>query len=340
MSESEGRALRAANRGGDHHAFERLTEPYRRELLVHCYRVLGSLEDAEDALQETWLRAWRRLGTFEERAPFRAWLYKIATNSALDARSSRRTRSLPWMARPNADPGAPLSPPVMESIWIGPIPDAMLRDASPSPDALYESRESVSLAFLAVLQMLPPRQRAALVLRDVLGWSVPDVAGMLEMTVAAVNSALQRARATMQTHPAAGPHERRKPDSDDRIASLLSRYVRAWEAADSPALVALLREDAAFAMPPMPQWFRGRADIAAFLSSVLFVGDAPGRFRFLPTRANGSPAFAVYRRDDTGVFSPNALQVLTIVGDEIAAIDSFLSPDPRLLARFGLPPGV
>jgi RNA polymerase sigma-70 factor (ECF subfamily) len=320
-------------------AFEDFTNTYGRELLVHCYRILGSLEDAEDALQETWLRAWRHLHTFEGRAPLRAWLYKIATNAALDALSNRRVRSLPRFSLPPADVNAVHSPAV-ESVWIEPFPNALLAAPQASPEMLYESHESLNLTFLAVLQFLPGRQRAALLLRDGLGWSVPEVAEMLETSVSAINSALQRARATMKSHGVAHLHQGPEFVPDDRTAALLTRYVQAWESADIPALTALLREDAAMSMPPLPQWYRGRVDIAAFLATIFASGERPAHFRLVATRANDAPAFAVYQRDEAGIYRPSSLQILTVIGDHVAAIDSFLALDSRLFARFQLPPSV
>jgi RNA polymerase sigma-70 factor (ECF subfamily) len=325
-----------AARGGDHAAFARLIEPYRRELLVHCYRMLGSFEDAEDTVQETFLRAWRRLESFEGRAPFRAWCYKIATHAALDARDHRRVRSLPTITRPPADPRDPLPPPSTELLWLEPLPDAVLAAESAGPEALYDVRESVALAFLAALQHLPGRQRAVLILRDVLAWRADEVAELLDMTVAAVNSALQRARATMRALPAAYRAAAPPPAADAWMATLLSRYVEAWESADVVRLAALLRDDAVLTMPPLPAWYQGRVAIQDFLLGHLFTGDAAGRFRLVPTRANGCPAFAAYTRGADGIFRPGGLQVLDIAGDRIAAIHDFLALDDRLFARFGL----
>jgi RNA polymerase sigma-70 factor (ECF subfamily) len=306
-------------------------------LFVHCYRILGSVEDAEDALQETWIRAWRHLGSYASRAPFRAWLYKIATNASLDARTSQRARTISTLSFPQGDPTLPFSLPATEIAWIEPAPSSMLFATADTPALLYDERESVSLAFLAVLQLLPGRQRAALILRDVLGWSIPEVAEALDMTVAAVNSALQRARATMHDHNLASLEARRAPTATDRVHALLDRYVSAWQAADVTGLVSLLREDAVFSMPPLPQWFRGRADIALFAAGTLFPGDAASRFSLVAVSANGHPAFGVYQRDESGIFRPSSLQLLTIVDEEIAAIDSFLAFDERLFARFQLP---
>src|SRR5260221_3146563 len=246
---------------GDQDAFERLVEPYRRELLVHCYRFLGALEDAEDMLQETLLRAWRGLHSYAGRAPFRAWLYKIATNVCLDALERHRARVLPNALVQPGTPGEPLPAAVLDPIWLEPLPDSALDNlaAGPGadPEAAYEARESVTLAFLALLQQLPGRQRAALILRDVLGFSADETAQMLDLSTAAVNSALQRARATMD----GGAARPAPPPAEGQLAELLSRYVRAWEAADSASLVRLLRDDVVLTMPPVPLRFAGRAGV-------------------------------------------------------------------------------
>jgi RNA polymerase sigma-70 factor (ECF subfamily) len=327
-----------AARAGDHDAFQRLTDPYRRELLVHCYRMLGSFEDAEDILQETLLRAWRRLDSFEGRGSVRAWLYKISTNASLDALASRRARVLPMATLAPADPREPLPRPVENALWLEPLPDALVDERpTTNPEARYEVHESVTLAFLAALQNLPGRQRAVLILRDVLGWNGGEVAEILDMTVVAVNSALQRARTTMKQYWGANNRHAVALADDEHTASLLARYVEAWEAADSTTLVALLREDAALTMPPLPLWYRGRDAIRWFLDTYLFVGEAGGRFRLAATRANGCPAFAIYRSDGAGVYRPSALHVLTIENGLIAEINDFLTFDDRLFSRFGLP---
>ena len=328
--------LRAAA-AGDHEAFEQLITPHRREILVHCYRLLGSLEDAEDVLQETWLRAWRRLATFEPRSPIRAWLYKIATNTALDALDSRRRRLLPTATHAPADPYRPLPGAADDLRWLEPLPDALLPAETSTPETVYETRESVALAFLAAIQYLPGRQRAVLILRDVLDWSAREVADLLDMTIAGVTSALQRARLTMRAHHAGLRSGTSRLVDDARTASLLDRYVRAWDAADASRLVALLRDDAVLTMPPVTAWYRGAAAIGAFLATQLFAGAARGRFRLVPTRANGCPAFAAYVADDTGVYRPAALHVLTIRDNQIAALHAFFADD-RLFARFGLAP--
>jgi RNA polymerase sigma-70 factor (ECF subfamily) len=324
----------AAARTGDQMAFQRLIEPYQRELLVHCYRILGSWEDAEDIVQETWLRAWRRLDSFAERASLRAWLYKIATHAALDVLGSRRRRHLPALSHAPATPGDPWPAPLHESFWLEPLPDTLVDESLAfNPEARYEARESVTLAFLAALQRLPGRQRAVLILRDVLGWHAGEVAELLNTTVAAANSALQRARATMQQY-----HSRPAPPADTPTAALLARYVAAWEAADAKALVALLHEDAVLTMPPLPLWYRGRDAIRWFLDTHLFTRPERGEFRLRATQANGSPAFTAYQRDAGGVYRASALQVLTLADGAITEIHDFLAPGAQVLSRFGLPP--
>lgn len=345
----------AAARQGDPLAFSRLAEPYRRELQVHCYRILGSLHEAEDLVQETMLRAWRRLDTYEGRASFRAWLYKIATNACLDALDRQRVRrSLPPRLHPAADPQASIAPPISEPVWLEPFPDEWLSDAAAGPEARYLSAESVSLAFLVVLQVLPPRQRAVMILRDVLEWPAREIAETMGLTVSAVNSALHRARVTMAKHyhgreaesatrdlAGARSHVVTKSQADDRTQALLERYVKAWEAADVAGLVALLKEDATFSMPPSPSWYRGRASIGAFVAATVFTdhgmffGKASGRWRLLPARANGQPAFAIYQRSAGEDYQAFGIHVLTVEGDQLAAVTSFI--DPSLPLRFGFP---
>lgn len=322
----------------DHDAFQRLIDPYQRELLVHCYRLLGSLEDAEDVLQEALLRAWRGLSTFEGRATLRAWLYKIATNLALDALKSRRPRIMPQAIAAPADPSDPLPSPITERVWLEPLPNALIDDRQMSnPEARYEAHEATTLAFLAALQTLPGRQRAVLILRDVLAWKAAEVAALLDTTAEATNSALQRARAIMKRE-----WEGRSPaavtaTADAEVADLLKKYVAAWEAADLAALITLLRDDAVLTMPPVPAWYRGREAIRRFIGATLFANGAQGRFRFIATHANGAPAFAVYEREDSGRYRAAALQILTILEGKISTLDDFIVTDDRLFTRFGLP---
>jgi RNA polymerase sigma-70 factor, ECF subfamily len=323
------------SKAGDQQAFERLVEPYHHEILVHCYRILGSFEDAEDMLQETLLRVWNHLDAFEERSSLRTWLYKIATNACLDALDSRRVRGLPRELYPRGNPNDSLPQPMQETTWVEPFPDEMI-DGQPSiyPEAVYEVRESITLAFVAALQKLPGRQRAALLLHDVMGWSSNETAEILDMTTAAVNSALQRARETMQQ-----PSERKSTSSrlNEELSALLKRYVAAWESADSAALVAVLREDVALTMPPLPVWFGGRAYVKSFLDGFLFQSLSPFKVRLEAVRANGSPAFAVYQMDSAGTYRAAALHILTLENGEISEINDFLTFDGQLFIKFGLP---
>ena len=323
-----------AARAGDQEAFAQLIEPYRRQLLAHCYRILGSFEDAEDMLQETFLRVWKHLDSFEGRSSLRAWLYKVATNAALDGLDSRRVRGLPKELYARGDPTRPLPPPVQEVTWVEPLPDEWI-DGQPDmyPEARYEVRESITLAFIAALQKLPGRQRAVLLLCDVMGWSSTEAAEILDMTTAAVNSALQRARETLK-------QTKRKATSsqlDKHLSDLLDRYVAAWETADSAALIAVLREDVALTMPPLPVWFGGHADIQAFLDGYLFKSFDPFRVRLVPFRANGSPSFAVYQMDPEGIYRAAALHILTIENGQIAEINDYLTFDGQLFSKLGLP---
>ena len=322
-----------AARGGDQEAFAQLIEPYRRQILVHCYRILGSFEDAEDMLQETLVRVWKRLDSFEGRSSLRAWLYKIATNASLDALDSRRVRGLPKELYARGDPSRELPPPSQEVNWVEPLPDEWI-DGQPDiyPEARYEVRESITLAFIASLQKLPGRQRAVLLLCDVMGWSSSEAAEILDMTTAAVNSALQRARESLKQ----GERKTRPSHLNEQLSALLARYVAAWETADAAALIAVLREDVALTMPPLPVWFGGRADIQAFLDGFLFRSMDPFNVRLEALRANGSPAFAVYQMDQEGVYRAAAIHVLTIENGQITEINDFLTFDGQLFSRFHL----
>jgi len=338
LAEVDESTLLPALRAGDERAFQRLTDRYRRELLLHCYRMLGSFHDAEDVLQETLLRAWQGLESFQGRSALRPWLYKIATNACLDVLAGRRRRALPNGTHPAANAGDPFPGPITDQVWIEPVPDTLI-DLRPAvnPEAHYDARESVTLAFLATLQMLPGRQRAALILRDVLGWRASEVADLLGTSVAAVNSALHRARVSMKGYQADRGSSVGSPADSEQTVALLSRYVDAWQAADAAGLVALLREDARITMPPLPLWYRGRDAIEWFLRTQLFAGEAQGRFRLVATAANGSPAFATYQRDESGVYRLGALQVLTIVNGQIAEIHDFLAAGDPAFAGFALP---
>ena len=318
---------------GNRQAFESLTEPHRRELQVHCYRMLGSILDAEDMVQETLVRAWQKLHTFEGRAPLRAWLYRIATNVSLDELAKRTKRSLPQELYPAADPMRPLDPAIMDPIWIEPFPDAWLESASADPAARYDQRESVTLAFLVALQSLPPRQRAILLLRDVLDLGSKEVADLLDLSTSAIESALYRARNKLsKKYSSPTPVAL---SSDPLVQDLLDRYVNAWEAADIEGLVALMREDATFPMPPSPTWVTGREQIKSFIAANILDGEARGRWRLVPTRANGQPAFAWYRRTpDKSSFAAFAIQVVTVEEDLVADATTFVFPG--LFEAFGL----
>ncbi|HLY28754.1 MAG TPA: RNA polymerase subunit sigma-70 [Aggregatilineales bacterium] len=321
----------------DRGSFERHTIAYHRELLVHCYRILGSVHDAEDAVQESFLRAWRKLDSLREQASVRAWLYKIATNVSLDMLDRRKARLLPPSIYPAADPNETLPPPVVEPIWLEPLPDSFLdganNDAVLNPESRYELKESLTLAFLTLLQELPGRQRVVLILRDVMGWKAQEVADLLDVSVVAVNSALQRARAKLNGQQIEKPLRA----LNDNTARLLTRYVSAWEAADSSSLIALLREDAILTMPPIPAWYRGRSEIKTLIESVVFAGRSAGHFRLVSTSANNAPAFVVYERTANNTFHPTAIQVLMVRDDKIARMDDFIAPDPELISRFERP---
>lgn len=327
-----------AARSGDRDAFSSLTEPHRLELLTHCYRMLGSIEDAEDQVQETFLRAWRRLETYEGRASFRAWLYKIATNSCLDVLKDHPKRILPPEFTVPIDLSVPLPPPRNEPVWIEPFPDDWLAPTSSNPEVRYDAYESISLAFLTALQVLPPRQRTALILRDVLDWSMTEIADTLETTQSSVTSLLHRARATMKQRNIAWRQDvHRMGLPDDQTKDLLDRYMHAWESADIEGIVALLTDDATFPMPPFPVWIQGKSLIQAFINSTILSGEAQNRWKLIPIRANGQPGCAFYQIDEhTRTYHPFALQVLTIENDLISAATTF--GFPMLFRFFKLPP--
>ena len=313
--------------------FARLTDPFRPELLAHCYRLLGSVHDAEDQVQETLLRAWRSFGQFEGRASLRTWLYRIATNECLRAIGNRSRRPLPsGLGNPDEDPEGPLAAAMPEVRWLQPIPDALLRPESADPASVAVSRAGIRLAFIAALQYLPARQRAVLILRDVLGWQAAEVAQLLGTTTTAANGLLQRARAQLR-QMAPAQDEMREPASP-RDLELLNRYAAAFENADITALTDLLRDDAVVEMPPLPTWFTGRDRIQRFLQS--HVLRQPGEFVMIPTAANGQPALAEYRRGPDGVHHAHGVQVLTVTDSRVARIAAF--HDPGLFAAFGLPP--
>lgn len=305
-------------------------ESHRRELAGYCYRMLASPHDAEDAVQETLLRAWRGLERFEERSGLRAWLYRIATNVCLDMLKGRRRRALPAELAPPGTGDLAMGEPTSAGRWVQPMPDALLAAEQSDPAAVALRRETVRLAFIAALQRLAPRQRAVLILRDVLSWRTREVAELLETSEDAVNGVLKRARAALADSDLAPV----TPDSAEVERELLERYVDAFERYDVDALVALLHEEALVAMPPFELWLRGRAEIRRFLAAMEQEG---GRDRALVTRANGRPAVAVYRPSQAGAFEPYAIMVLEVAGASIVAIHAFL--DPALFPLFGLPPG-
>ena len=315
--------LLQAARDGDEDAYAALVEGHRASLHAHCYRMLGSVPDAEDALQEALLGAWRGLSRFEGRSSLRTWLYTIATNACLKAIERRPTRVMPVDFGPAGDPHVDLDEPLIESVWVGPYPDAR-----------YEQRESVELAFIVALQHLPARQRAVLILRDVLGFSGAEVAEALEMTPAAVYSALQRAHlAVEQRVPEQSQQATAAALGDARLRGLVERYVDAWQRADVDALVDLLTEDAVIAMPPYRTWFAGRDAVITFLRKTPLRGR---RWRILPTTANGQLAFACYLiSEETGGYDWHSIEIIGLRGDRISEITAFLDPDGYRL--FALP---
>jgi len=355
------RALRDAAAGGDEQAFGALVEPYRRELHAHCYRMLGSVQDAEDAVQEALLRAWRGLARFEGRSSLRSWLYTIATNTCLNAIARRPRRVLPIDHGPSADMSDGLGTPPAEVLWLEPYPDERLgvEDGLAAPDARYERRESVELAFIAAVQLLPATQRAVLILREVLGFSAREVAESLQTTVASVNSALQRARRALDDRlPEHSQQATLRSLGDRRLREVVEGYMDAMQRGDVNRVVAMLAEDAAWSMPPLPAWFAGREAITGFLVHGPLSGD--WRWRHLPARASGQAAIGVYSwMEDEGTFRPFALDVLTLEGPRIKAITSFITrstagedtryyerypeqpPDPErtaaIFGRLGLP---
>jgi RNA polymerase sigma-70 factor, ECF subfamily len=318
-------------RAGDEWAFRELTEPYRRELQVHCYRILGSVQDAEDLLQETMLAAWRGLEKFEGRSSLRAWLYRIATNRCLNALRDSERRP------PDVRRDLPRPTRMTESLWLEPYPDALLEgiaDEAPGPEARYESKESIALEFVTGLQHLAPRQRAVLVLRDVLGYQAAEVADMLDTSEASVNSALQRARATLESRLVLA-RDRAPLPHPTRERELLGQFVEAFESSDVDGLVALLTDDALLTMPPQPLEYLGRQAIGEFLTD-RFATHADQRVWLVPTRANGQPAFGHYIEDPRAPIGRFfGVLVLTLNGDRVAAITRF--GDTAILPCFGLP---
>ena len=342
------RKLLEAARGGDNDAFRRLVEPHRSELHAHCYRMLGSVHDADDALQDALLRAWRGLAKFEGRSSIRSWLYRITNNTCLDVISRRPKRVLPIDHGPAADPDYGPGEPLIESTWVEPYADEQLglQDGYAVPEARYERRESVELAFIVALQHLPATQRAVLILREVLGFSAREVAQTLETTVASVNGALRRARkAVAEKLPDRSQQATLRALGDDGLRRIVDGYIDAWERADVDAIIAMLAEDATFAMPPLPTWYRGRDAIAVFLTRFAL---RDGGQRLVPTRANGQLAFGAYAWDaETGSYTALSLDVLTLEGARATDVTCFVTPATHgparerfaadVFKRFGLP---
>ena len=322
--------LVARARAGDGAAFRELVAPHQRELQVHCYRMLGSISDAEDALQDTLLAAWQGLASFEGRSSLRTWLYRIATNRCLNARRAAARRPAKEWDVPRVDPPEPTR--LGEVVWLEPIPDTLLEgviDQPHDPAARYEQRESISLAFVTALQLLPPRQVAVLVLRDVLGYPASEVAAMLDTSADSVTSALKRARATLQRRMPR--NEPPPPPGSSAETALAARFADAYESADLGALIALLTDDVFISMPPMPFEYEGREPAARFFGAIF---DAGRRFDLVPTWANGQPAFGAYLRDAGGARHGVGLFVLTLAGDRIRALTRF---ENTVLPWFGLP---
>ncbi|RUV54486.1 sigma-70 family RNA polymerase sigma factor [Mesorhizobium sp. M5C.F.Ca.IN.020.29.1.1] len=324
----------------DRLAFEQFTAAHRRELKLHCYRMMGSLHEADDLVQDTFLRAWRARSEFDGRGSIRGWLYTIATNSCLNALKARsRTRRILQQPGRPAFHGRATDGPAAEVTWLEPYPDAELpglTDGEPGPETRYETREAVQLAFVAAIQDLPPRQRAALLLSDVLGWSAVETAGLLGGSTASINSALQRARATLAArYPEGRPMQRSKPGREEGL--LLERYMQAWQSANLDSLIELLREDATYRMPPWREWYQGRAAIRGFLETIW--GNFAG-FRTMATGANAQPAVGVYSRShNDAAWRAHSLHVIEPADGGIAALTVYVPPlGPKLFPAFGLPP--
>ena len=349
MSAADDRALLKLAQDGDEKAFGELVETHRAQLRAHSYRMLGSVQDAEDALQEALLRAWRGLAGFEGRSSVRSWLYSIVTNASLDITRHRSRRELPVDFGPAAGQGDNLGAAVTDPVWLEPYPDRWLTgSAGSTPEAAYEQRESLELAFIVALQKLPPLQRAVLLLREVVGFSAAETADQLSVSVASVTSALQRARAAVRGGlPGRSQQDTLHALGDERTRAIVGKYMDAMERGDADTLVSMLTEDAAWSMPPIPTWFAGRELVREFLVRYPLAE----RWKHLPTRANGQLAVGCYLFDPgTGSYLPAALDVLTLDGDKIRSVVGFLTdahaeaPDAgawaaaaEVFARFGLP---
>jgi RNA polymerase sigma-70 factor, ECF subfamily len=341
---SDEAAIVAAATGGDESAFSLLFERYRQELRVHCYRMLGSFDESEDLVQETFLRAWRSRGSFRDEGPssFRGWLYRVATNASIDVLRARPRRRFPWQSSRPERSVAALAPPDPELAWLQPYPDQLLEGIAPSdeqPESETVRRETIELAFIVAIQLLPPAQRAVLIARDVLGWSAKETAEVLETSVASVNSSLQRARATLRRHLPSRRSEWAPPsDPTEEERALLQRYVAAHEQRDHTTFAKLLREDARLTMPPTPSWFEGREAIVGLFAGWLDPASPAyvGEVRRIPIGANRQPAFAGYiRRPGEADYRPLGLELLRIEDGTVAEITLFVTTD--LFAAFGLP---
>lgn len=322
------------------HEFGAMVEQHRRELQAHCYRMLGTIQDAEDMVQETFLRAWKRRETYIRETSLRAWLYKIATNVCLDALKRTKRRRVPKTMGSAGSPADPIPASITEPIWIEPYPDELLTADDDNPEKRLRIHEEIGIAFVALLHLLPPRQRAVLLLTDVLEWQTSEVAHLLNTTPSAVKSALWRARETLAAKQSLFNADDAAPlvSPDAELHTVLRTYVRAWETADVDALIDLLRHDATFSMPPIPSWYQGRESIRQLVTSTIFAGIAHGRWCLLPTRANRQPAFGLYRRSEQGGYEAYGIQVITFAGSSIADIITFRTP--TLIDHFGLPPRI
>lgn len=305
--------------------FGALTEPFRRELRTHCYRMMGTIQEAEDMVQEALLRAWQRRSTLESPVKLRAWLYKIATNVCLDALRQRRRRVVPLTRQDRSTLAEPIPADVNEPIWLEPYPDDYLPDLTNSPEAAFLARERVALAFVTAIHLLPPRQRAILILRDVLNWEAQEVGDFLGISVAAVKSALHRARTTLASHNRTANLVTHGVNATDiAVQSQLDAYVTAWQTADIESFLQLLKEDATFSMPPIPAWYQGRQTIKELVLKTVFSGQAHSRWHLLSTHANGQPAFGLYRRtEQPTIYVAYGIQVLTFRDSQIADVITF-----------------
>lgn len=313
------------SRQGDQDAFGELISIYYRRIFTHCYQMLGSLQDAEDAVQETSIKAWTRLNLYSSKGSFLSWLYSISTNVCLDILRKQPSRSLTQEGTiPQEDMPTQLIP-ITEPIWIEPIPDELLAINTSDPESIYSMRESVSLAFMTILQKLPPRQRAVLLLRDVLNWKAQEVATYLDMTTSAVNSALLRGRKTLQDENYSNRYRTRL--SEEKVIELLDRYILAWESRNIPSLIALLKEDAILTMPPLPIWFQGHQSIQSFFAQLIFEGNSTNRWTLHSIAVNQQPAFALYRLNEVAkTYDLFCIEVLTVIDNQISRLDHFMTP--------------